>query len=82
MTLPSSFIHKFSNRKDVKKKSFCIIFRAFLNALCKKSYNTESKMGGAYSTVRERRDVYRVLVGKPDGKRPLERPRRRWKDSI
>jgi len=26
--------------------------------------------------------VYRVLVGKPEGKRPLGRPRRRWKDNI
>jgi hypothetical protein len=26
--------------------------------------------------------VYRVLVGKPEGKRPLGRPRRRWDDSI
>ena len=26
------------------------------------------------------RGVYRVLVGKPEGKRPLERPRRRWED--
>ena len=30
----------------------------------------------------ERRDVYRVLVGKPDGKRPLGRPRCRWEDNI
>jgi len=30
----------------------------------------------------ERRDVYRVLVGKPGGKRPLGRPRRRWEDNI
>ena len=30
----------------------------------------------------ERRGVYRVLVGKPEGKRPLERPRRRWADKI
>jgi hypothetical protein len=28
----------------------------------------------------EGRKVYRVLVGKPEGKRPLERPRRRWED--
>jgi len=28
------------------------------------------------------REVYRVLVGKPEGKRPLERPRRRWMDNI
>jgi len=30
----------------------------------------------------ERRGVYRVLVGKPEGKRPLGRPRRRWDDNI
>ena len=30
----------------------------------------------------ERRGVYMVLVGKPEGKRPLGRPRRRWKDNI
>jgi hypothetical protein len=28
------------------------------------------------------RGVYRVLVGKPKGKRPFGRPRRRWEDSI
>jgi hypothetical protein len=28
--------------------------------------------------MRERRGAYRMLVGKPEGKRPLERPRRRW----
>jgi hypothetical protein len=30
----------------------------------------------------ERRDLYRVLVGKPEGKMPLERPRRRWDYNI
>jgi hypothetical protein len=30
----------------------------------------------------ERRDVYRVLVGRPEGKKPLGRPRRRWEDNI
>jgi len=30
----------------------------------------------------EGRGVYRVLVGKPEGKRPLGRPRRRWEDDI
>jgi len=29
-----------------------------------------------------RRGVYRALVGKPEGKRPLGRPRRRWEDNI
>jgi hypothetical protein len=30
----------------------------------------------------EERGVYRVLVGKPEGKRPLGGPRRRWEDNI
>jgi hypothetical protein len=30
----------------------------------------------------EERNVYRVLVGKPEGKRPLERPMRRWEKWI
>jgi hypothetical protein len=37
-------------------------------------------MGGACST--QGRDVYRVLVGKPEGKRSLGKPRRRWEDNI
>jgi hypothetical protein len=30
----------------------------------------------------ERRGAYRILVGKPEGRRPLGRPRRRWEDNI
>jgi hypothetical protein len=30
----------------------------------------------------EGRGVYRILVGRPEGKRPLVRPRRRWEDDI
>jgi hypothetical protein len=30
----------------------------------------------------EERDVWRVLVGKPEGKRPLGRPRTKWEDNI
>jgi hypothetical protein len=32
--------------------------------------------------MREERGVHRVLVGKPEGKRPLGRPRCRWEDNI
>ena len=39
-------------------------------------------MGGACSTYGERRGVYRILIGKHVGKRPLGRPRRRWEDNI
>jgi hypothetical protein len=37
-------------------------------------------VGGTCST--QWRDVYRVLVGRPEGKRPLGRSRRRWEDNI
>jgi len=39
-------------------------------------------VGGANSTIAEKRGVYRGLVGKPEGKRPLGIPRRRWEDNI
>jgi hypothetical protein len=42
----------------------------------------EDKMSRACKTHGEERSTYRVLVGKPDGKRPLGRPRRRWEDNI
>jgi hypothetical protein len=32
--------------------------------------------------IGEKRNVYRLLVGKPEGKRPIGRPRRRWIDNI
>ena len=37
---------------------------------------------GHVARMGESRGVYRVLVGKPEGKRPLGRPRRRWEDNI
>jgi hypothetical protein len=39
-------------------------------------------MGGSCSTNGEKRNAYRLLVGKPEGKRPLGRPKRRWVDNI
>ena len=37
---------------------------------------------GHVARLGERRGVYRILVGKPEGKRPLGRPRHRWEDNI
>ena len=37
---------------------------------------------GHLTRTGERRGAYRVLVGKPEGKRPLGRPRRRWKNNM
>jgi len=39
-------------------------------------------MGGLCSTYGERSGAYRVLMGKPGGKRSFGRPRRRWEDNI
>ena len=40
------------------------------------------RLAGHVARMWERRDVYRVLVGKTEGKRPLGRPRRRWEGNI
>ena len=40
------------------------------------------RWAGHVARMGERRGVYRVLVGEPEGKRPLGRPRRRWEDNI
>jgi hypothetical protein len=40
------------------------------------------RWAGHVARMGERRSVYRVLVGKPEGKTPLGRPRRRWEDNI
>jgi len=40
------------------------------------------RWAGHVARMGEERRVYRVLVGKPEGKRPLGRPRRRWVDNI
>jgi len=40
------------------------------------------KWEGHVELMGERRGLYRVLVGKPEGKRPFGRSRRRWKDNI
>jgi hypothetical protein len=39
-------------------------------------------MGGSCSTNGEKRNAYRLSVEKPEGIRPLGRPRRRWVDNI
>jgi hypothetical protein len=40
------------------------------------------RLAGHVARMGEGRNVYRVLVGKPEGNRPLARPRRRWEDGI
>jgi hypothetical protein len=37
---------------------------------------------GYVARIGEKRGAYRILVGRPEGRRPLGRPRRRWEDNI
>jgi hypothetical protein len=40
------------------------------------------RWAGHVARMGEERNVYKVLMGKPEGKRPIGRPRRRWQDGI
>jgi hypothetical protein len=40
------------------------------------------RWAGHVARMGEERSVYRVLVGNPEGKRPMGRPRRRWEDNV
>jgi hypothetical protein len=40
------------------------------------------RRAGHVARIGEKRNAYRLLVGKPEGRRPLRRPRRRWVDNI
>jgi hypothetical protein len=42
----------------------------------------EYEVGRVCSTNEEKRNTYKILVGKPERKRPLGRPRSRWMDKI
>jgi hypothetical protein len=42
----------------------------------------KNEMDGACSTYGKKTGVYRILVGRPEGRRPLGRPRSRWEDNI
>jgi hypothetical protein len=40
------------------------------------------RLAGHVARMEEKRNSYKILVGNPEGKRPLGRPRRRWVDNI
>jgi len=46
------------------------------------SKSRRMRWAGHVARMGERKGVYRVVMGKPEGKRPLGRPRRRWEDNI
>ena len=76
----------FGPKRDVVKGKWRKLHNEELNDLyC--SHNIvwlikQRRVRWAGNVARMGRGVYRVLVGKPEGKRPLGRPRRRWEDNI
>ena len=54
----------------------------FLGKYCSGEQIKKNVMGGVCSKYGERRDVYSVLVGQYEGKRPLGRTRCRWENNI
>jgi hypothetical protein len=50
--------------------------------IIRKVKSRRMRWAGYVARMGEERKVYKVLMGKPEGKRPLERPRRRWEDGI
>jgi hypothetical protein len=62
----------------------CILRRCRICTLCEVLLELSRRMRwvGHAAQTGEKRNVYRLLVGKPEGKRPLGRPRCRWIDNI
>jgi hypothetical protein len=50
--------------------------------IIRKVKSRRMRWAGHVARKGEERKVYKVLVGKPDGRRPLGRPRRRWEDGV
>jgi hypothetical protein len=61
------------------------ITRSLMTRTASKYYSSDqikkNEMGG-HVALWDRRHAYRILVGKPEGRRPLGRLRRRWEDNI
>jgi hypothetical protein len=68
-------INKYKERSVIKP----IFTRNFFHC---HHYSRRMRWAGHVARMGEGRGVYRVLVGKPEGKRPLGIPRRRWEGNI
>ena len=78
----------FGPKKDEVTKNWIKVHNEELNVLYSSPnilqvvISRRIRWAGHVAPMREGRDVYRVLVGKPERKRSLVRPRRRWEDNI
>ena len=75
---------KFGTKKDEITREWRKLHNALYSSRniirCLKSRRL--RWAGHVARMEQFRNAYRVLVGKPESKRPLGRPRRRWKDNI
>ena len=67
---------------DDSKTPHFFVQQAYCPATASCAYRSSRGWAGHVARMGETRGVYRVLVGKPEEKRPLGRPRRRWEDNI
>jgi hypothetical protein len=58
----------------------CLLYKWMAND--KALLSRRMRWAGYVARMGEKRNAYSILVGKPEGKRPLGRPRRRWMDNI
>jgi hypothetical protein len=62
--------------------NFLILYTYFSPSIIRMIKSRRMRWEGHVARMGEKRNAYRILVGKPEGKRPLGRPRRRWVDNI
>jgi len=78
----------FGPRRDEVKGEWSRLHNEELNDLCSSPNivrvikSRKMRWVGHVARLGEKREVYRVLVGKPEGKRPMGKPRRKWADNI
>jgi hypothetical protein len=73
--------------KDTKTCLYLLCQNNYRNLYCSPGIiriikSRRTRWAGNVARMGEKRNEYRILVGKSKGKRPLGRPRRRWKDNI
>jgi hypothetical protein len=85
MTIIEIAVHEIVLYYLIKQRYTMIFFVTrylILICICCLMESRRMRWVGHVARMGEGRNVYRVLVGKPEGKIPLERPRRRWEDGI
>ena len=88
LVLLAVFRRIFGPRRDEVTGEWRRLHNEELNDLCSSPNifrlikSRRVRWAGHVAHMGERRGVHRVLVGKPEGKRPLRRPRHRWEDNI